>query len=98
MPIESPLSFYPHYLKETAVKAWRYLSVYRQCKAILKEVLTAPDRWAYTDVAIAPPRADEEALDLYHSTSGGEAALARKNRHEQIRAKVMAGEKVAIGH
>ncbi len=98
LPIEGPLTFYPRYFKETAVKIWRYLSVYRQCKAILKDVLAAPDRWAYTDAAIAPPMADEEALDLYHSTSGGEAALARKNRHEQIRTKVMAGEKVATGH
>jgi hypothetical protein len=42
-------------------------------------VLAAPDRWTYSDVAIAPPAPDElEALDLYHATSGGEAALARK--------------------
>jgi hypothetical protein len=34
-----------------------------------------------------PPQADEyEALDLYHATSGGEAALARKRRDEAIRA------------
>jgi hypothetical protein len=34
------------------------------------------DRWAYTDLAIAPPKMDEfDTLDLYHATAGGEAAL-----------------------
>lgn len=92
LPVESPLTFYPRYFKETAIKAWRYFSVYRQCHAILKEVLAAPDRWVYSDVAIAAPDAHEfEALDLYHATSGGEAALARKFRHEKVKSK-MAGK------
>jgi len=64
----------------------RYWSVYRRFKAVFDEVRTAPDREAYSDVAIAPPRADEfEALDLYHATFGGEAALARKRRADAIR-------------
>jgi hypothetical protein len=51
-------------------------------------VLAAPDRWTYSDLAIAPPRADEfDTLDLYHVTSGGEAALARKRRDVAIRAQ-----------
>ena len=83
---ESPFLFYPRYVGETAVKMWRYLSVYRQCKAILDDVLAAPDRWTYTDLAIAPPQSDEfDALDLYHATRGGEAALARKRRDDAIR-------------
>ena len=78
--------FYPRYFGEIAAKLWRYWSVYRECKAILKEVLAAPDRWTYTDLAIAPPKADEfDALDLYRATAGGEAAIARKDRHESIR-------------
>ncbi len=93
LPLESPFIFYPRYLAGTAIKAWRYLSVYRQCKAILKDVLTAPGRWTYTDVAIAPPKADEfDALDLYHATSGGEAAIARHYRHEEIRSKIAAAQ------
>jgi hypothetical protein len=55
------------------VKAWHYLSVYRSSMRMLKEVLKAPDRWSYTDLATAPPRDDElGTLDLYHVTSGGE--------------------------
>ncbi len=86
LPRENPLVFYPRYFGGIAAKLWRYLSVYRECKAILKEVLAAPDRWTYTDLAIAPPKADEfDALDLYHATAGGEAAIARKDRDERIR-------------
>ena len=86
LPRENPLIFYPRYFGEIAAKLWRYWSVYRECKAILKEVLAAPDRWTYTDLAIAPPKADEfDALDLYRATAGGEAAIARKDRHERVR-------------
>jgi hypothetical protein len=86
MPRETPLIFYPRYVRDTAVKLWHYLSVYRECKAILNDVLAAPDRWTYSDLAIAPPGADEfESLDLYHATAGSAAALARKHRSDAIR-------------
>jgi hypothetical protein len=91
LPVESPFVFYPRYFGETIGKAWRYWSVYRQSRAILKEVRSAPDRLTYTDTAIAPPKADEfEALDLYQATSGAEAALARKQLHDSIRSKTRA--------
>src|SRR5579871_3942970 len=93
LPRENPLVFYPRYFGETTVKLWRYLSVYRKCKAILDEVLAAPDRWNYSDIAIAPPKDDEfQALDLYHATAGGESALARMYRDDAIRA----GKSVAV--
>ena len=89
LPLENPLVFYPRFAAQTLVKAARYWSVYRRFKTILDEVRTAPDREAYSDVAIAPPQADEfEALDLYHATFGGEEALARKRRADAIRAQV----------
>jgi hypothetical protein len=54
---------------------------------MLQEIEAAPDRWTYSDLAIAPPLDNEfEALDLYHQTAGGEAALERKRRDEAIRA------------
>jgi hypothetical protein len=87
LPLENPLLFYPRYAGESLAKAWRYWGVYRQCKAMLAEIMAAPDRWSYSDIAIARPGADEfEALDLYHATAGGEAALARKRRDDAIRA------------
>jgi hypothetical protein len=83
---ENPLLFYPGYVGETLIKAWRYWRVYKRFKATLDETLAAPDRWTYSDLAIAPPQTDEfEALDLYHATSGGEAALARMRRDDAIR-------------
>jgi hypothetical protein len=87
LPLESPLVFYPRYWGETAIKAVKYLRFFLRTRAILKEVLEAPDRYAYTDLAIAPPKDDEfEALELYHATSGGEAALDRKKLGDSIRA------------
>ncbi len=84
---ESPLLFYPRYVGDTLVKAWHAWSVYRRTKAMLSEIEAAPDRWTYSDLAIAPPLDNEfEALDLYHATAGGEAALERKRRDEAIRA------------
>jgi hypothetical protein len=89
LPLESPFEFYPRYFGEIADKTWGYWSVYRRARAILKEVLSAPDRWTYSDLAIALPRSDEfDRLDLYHATAGGEAALARKRREDTLRARV----------
>ena len=89
MKIEHPLVFYPRYFAETAVKAWRYLLVYRSSMRMLKEVLRAPDRWSYSDLAIAAPDADEFGLDLYRETAGGDAAVARVRAN---RARLAAAE------
>ena len=89
MPIENPLVFYSRYFGETAAKAVGYLRVYLRAKKMLDAALKSPDRWTYSDLAIAPPRADEfDALDLYHATTGGEEALARKRREDAIRARI----------
>lgn len=87
MKLENPLVFYPRYVWESARKIWDYVRMYRRLKAILNEALAAPDRWTYRDVAITPPDKDEfERLSLYHETTGGVAALARKRRDDVIRA------------
>jgi hypothetical protein len=58
-------------------------------KKMLDAALKSPHRWTYSDLAIAPPREDEfDALDLYHATTGGEAALARKRRDDAIHARI----------
>jgi hypothetical protein len=87
MKWESPLVFYPRYSWQTFNKLRGYWRIYRQFKAIIRETLGAPDRWSYTDIAIAPPPRDElESMALYHETAGGEAAVARKRRDDAIRA------------
>lgn len=88
MPIESRLRFYPRYLAETVRKLWGYASEYRRARAILKEVQAAPDRWTYTDVAIAPQTDEFDTLELYRATTGGDAAVARMRRDEAIRGAV----------
>jgi len=91
LPREGRIGFYARYVAEIVGKAWRYWSLYRSMKAMHKEVLAAPDRLTYTDIAIAPPQEDElDTLDLYHATNGGEAALARQRRHDAIRARAEA--------
>jgi hypothetical protein len=88
MALESRFVFYPRYAAEIFGKSRQYLSVYRRAKRILKEVLAAPDRHSYHDLAITPPEEQEfDNLDLYHATNGGEAALARKRREDALRAK-----------
>jgi hypothetical protein len=88
MKRENPLVFYARMAAGDAVKYWRYFRVWRRCKTMLDKALAAPDRWSYSDLAIAAPKEDEfDSLDLYHATSGGEAALARKYRDDSIRAR-----------
>ena len=81
------LIFYPRYLGEIVRKAWGYWSVYRRHKKILKECLQAPDRWTYSDLAIAPPREEElDTLELFRATRGGDAAVAKKRKEDDARA------------
>ena len=83
LPRENPLIFYPRYLGEIVRKAWGYWSVYRQHKKILEEILQAPDRWTYSDLAIAPSREEElDTLELYKATRGGDAAVAKKRKED----------------
>ena len=91
MKIESRFVFYPRYAAEIVVKAWRYLGVYRRAMRDLKQVLRAPDRWSYTDLAIAAAREDElDTLDLYQVTSGGGAAVVKARRDEAARVRTAA--------
>jgi hypothetical protein len=96
MTRENPLVFYSKYWGGTAIKVFQYARVYLRCNAMLTAALKASDRWTYSDLAIAAPKADEfDALDLYHQTTGGEAALARKYRDDGIRARSHAADKAA---
>jgi len=97
MKRESPLVFYPRYGFEILGKVRGYWRVYRRLKKILDETLQAPDRYTYSDSAIAPPQRDEfETMALYHETAGGEAALARKRREDAIRAGFAAHEPIPL--
>ncbi|TXL78243.1 radical SAM protein [Vineibacter terrae] len=89
MPIESPLVFYPKYWAETAGKALRYARMAYDAYSIYRSVARDPARASYTDIAITPPSADElETLEMFSTTSGGKAAVAKKHRDDDQRAKV----------
>jgi hypothetical protein len=89
LPRESPLLFYPRCAAEILVKAWRYWGVYREAKAIYRDVMRSPERWSYSDLSLTPPDdAEYDTLDLYRSTSGGAAAVARKRREEMQRGRL----------
>jgi hypothetical protein len=97
LKLENPWVFYPRLLAETLGKAWGYYRVFRQAKTILKEVLAAPDRWTYRDLAITPQDETEfDNLDLYHATDGGADALTRKRREDAIRERVRPGTSVIV--
>ena len=65
-----------------------YLADYREAMRMLRQVLRAPDRCTYGDLAIAPSRDDElDMLDHYHATSGGVAAVARVRHEAEVRAR-----------
>jgi len=85
LPLENPFVFYARLAREACQKIWGYASLYLQSQRILNEVMAAPDRADYSDLAIAPQQNELEVLDLYHATRGGEAALARKRREDEIR-------------
>jgi hypothetical protein len=86
MKLENPLIFYPRYGFKTVRNAIGYWLTIRKFRKFQQEVVEAPDREIYTDIAIADTGAREfEEMELYHATSGGEKALARKVRDETIR-------------
>ena len=88
LPRESRLAFYPRYAAETVGKLRGYWGIYREARAIFRDVMRAPDRSTYSDLSLTAPSEDEfDALDLYRATNGGEAAVARKRREDALRAK-----------
>ena len=71
---------------KTVRNAIGYWLTIRKFRKFQQDVVEAPDRETYTDTAIANQSAEEfEDMELYHATSGGEKALARKDRDETIR-------------
>jgi hypothetical protein len=88
LTVEGPLVFYPRYWAETACKALRYAGMFHRGYRIYRSVMRHPDKAIYSDLAITPPDAGElETLDIFGATSGGRAAVARKRREDDQRAR-----------
>jgi hypothetical protein len=77
-------------------KAWGYGTIAWRWRRILNEAKAAPDRYEYTDSAIVPLSEEElGALDLFHLTRGGAAAVAKERHDTALRAR--ARSNVAAG-
>jgi hypothetical protein len=89
LPIESPFVFYPRYWAETAGKAFRYAKMFHDGYRVYRSVAKDPAHASYKDLAITPPsEAELETLEMFSATSGGKAAVARKHRDDDQRAKI----------
>jgi hypothetical protein len=86
LPIENPLVFYPKIAAELAVKASKYAWSIWQAYRIFRRVTNDPSRASYSDLAITPVEAGElDTLAMFHDTAGGEAAVAKKRRADELR-------------
>ena len=66
MPLESPLVFYPRYAKEFLVRYGRVAIDMLRLERIRRRVLKDPQRYAYTDQALAAVTAEEtDTLELF---------------------------------
>jgi Radical SAM superfamily len=75
-PIESPFRFYPAYIWETAIKAWRFFWLNRAYQRILERVEKQASTAIYTDLALRPASNDDlDQLGLFSiSKSAKDAA------------------------
>ena len=88
---EPALLFYPKFAAESVRKAWSYWRGFRRAKGLLKRIVEDPARRTYEDLATRPLDDNElKALDLFHETRGGEAAVAKMARQEALIEQVKA--------
>ncbi|MBU1305783.1 MAG: radical SAM protein [Alphaproteobacteria bacterium] len=82
--LESPLVFYPRYWAETAGKLARWAALYLKFGMVLRRVDRDPAKADYTDVALTPVSAQEEALEMFQS-SDAQAWLTQEKRIDRVR-------------
>jgi hypothetical protein len=85
---EPALVFYSRYVFGTLLKGFRYWRGFQAEKAILRRVMSDPNRTAYSDAAMQRPNADElDTYELYQETSGGTAAVTKKLNQDALLAR-----------
>ncbi len=85
LPLESPGGFYVRFGWDILSRVWQYASMYWRYRRILKRV--ERDSGPYSDLALTPVQDVELAnLELYKSTRGAEAVVAKVRRHQAMRA------------
>jgi len=87
-PVVSPLAFYPGYYAETAIKMFRWASLYLGLRRFYLEIKRDPKRFEYTDLALTPVTDEEEERELFSSDAAqayiGEQHRLEKTRHAAI--------------
>jgi hypothetical protein len=87
-PIVSPLAFYPAYYAETAIKIFRWASLYLGLRRFYLEIKRDPKRFEYTDLALTPVTDEEEERELFSSDAAqayiGEQHRLDKHRHAAV--------------
>jgi hypothetical protein len=85
LPRESPLVFYPRFLRELISKNIRLLQTIWWVIGIKRKIERDPRRFDYADRALTPVRDDDEAtLDLLTKTSGVREALDHQRKVAQL--------------
>jgi len=83
-PVVSPLAFYPGYYLETAVKLFKWASLYVSLRQHYLAIKRDPKRFEYTDLAMTPVTDEEEGRELF-SSDAAQAYLGEQHRIEKTR-------------
>ena len=90
---ESVFVFYPRYFAKFAVFNFRFFRLWHRLGKFAKKLAKDPKRFEYTDLALTPPGDGEyEDYGLFAETRGGQAAVEKKQRHDEIKERVIAAE------
>jgi hypothetical protein len=85
MPLESPLTFYRRYAKEIVVRYGRVAIDLLRLERIRRRVLKDPQRYAYTDQALAAVTAEEtETLELFSHNAAARDEVKRTRRIAEL--------------
>ena len=78
LPLESPLVFYPRRLWEILSSYLPFGWYWLRMQLLRKQIQNDPRAKEYTDLALTPVgEAEDEELELFAETGGGEAAVAK---------------------
>jgi hypothetical protein len=79
LPIESPMVFYPRYLRETIRKSFRLCASLWSYKRILARVNSTVAKYTHLDVALTPAtKEDLHTLEIFKATEGARHQLQHK--------------------
>jgi radical SAM superfamily enzyme YgiQ (UPF0313 family) len=84
MPIESIWTFYPKYWLETAIKQYRWISMYVRLRMIYLSIKKDPAKKQYRDLALTPVADDDtETLEMFNNTSA-QAFVSQQRRLDKL--------------